>query len=297
MNLFIFGAGASYGSDEKKSLLPPLAKDLFACLSNEYWDIANNKKAMLLKPLFEEDFEKGFEALGQEDPYFLSVFQRRMADFFFKFKPTSNNLYYKLAKALSNSKAEVSFATLNYERLLELSLGQFFQPVSNLLPNENQVEICYPHGCSHLFVEGISAGNGVMYGKGVIFEGSIIGVVNEKEHKRKIQNEAISPVMSYFESSKYTPSGLNYIVRQRDRLKELVMKAEKIAIIGIRIREHDLHIWEPLSSTNAKIIYCSGGEDAEKYNIWRQEKTQRDKDILLSGYWNNEFDTINREML
>ncbi len=302
MNLFIFGAGASYGSDENKSLLPPLAKDLFAHLSNKYWDIANNKKAMLLKSLFEEDFEKGFLGLGKADPTFLSKFQRLMADFFFQYGNsipiTQNNLYFKLAKEVKERSSNIALATLNYERLLEISFRQFMPiTINETMKKSEQIELCYPHGCCNLVVKGISATNGVLFTKGVVFNGSVEIIENSGIHRNYIVNEAIPPVMCYFEPSKFTASGANFIQAQRNKLDQLITEAKKIAIIGIKVREHDAHIWEPLMATNATIIYCGGREAAREYNIWRKGKTERNRDIVLSGYWNDEFDTINREML
>ena len=91
--------------------------------------------------------------------------QRAMARYFLQFKPAADNLYLKLADDINVKKWKGSIITLNYERLLELSIFQ--KKVSaawsqGQAPTAN-VEICFPHGCCNFFVEGIKIGNGVHF--------------------------------------------------------------------------------------------------------------------------------------
>ena len=70
--------------------------------------------------LFGEDFEKGMESIAEIRPNILFPLQKEMAKYFFEFEPQSSNLYSKLANVIRNRKVEAKFATLNYERLLEM---------------------------------------------------------------------------------------------------------------------------------------------------------------------------------
>jgi len=105
--------------------------------------------------------------------------------------------------------------------------------------------------------------------------------------------DAFPPVMSYFEPSKRTTSGANFIESQRKRFAELVEGAEKIAIIGLRVREHDKHIWEPLSKTSAKIIYCAGNSAGDEFKKWSNKNREKKTDFLvLNSYFNEGFEEI-----
>ena len=77
-----------------------------------------------------------------------------MADYFFNFIPQPNNLYRKLARRIIESNWNGSLATINYERLLELSLVyEGLKPISNKLKiYHNEIELCFPHGCCNTTV-------------------------------------------------------------------------------------------------------------------------------------------------
>jgi hypothetical protein len=304
MNLFIFGAGASYGADTNKSLVPPLAADLFNCLAKQYPDISNNSAVMSLAADFSKDFEQGLLKLYKCQPHFLSVFQRRMAHFFFQYGHTisiqQSNLYYRLAQEIKRKATLICLASLNYERTLEISFGAAeVQMVCNSAPKAGQAELCFPHGCCHLFCEGVraSAGGVSFSGMNISTNGPVSPIANPAAFEDRIRGDAFPPVMSYFEPTKVTTSGANFISAQRSRFKQLISEASKIAVIGIKIREHDEHIWQPLKDTSAKIIYCSGEEDAAQYETWRGDKPHRLNDLVIPSFWDAAFSTINSEML
>lgn len=133
--------------------------------------------------------------------------------------------------------------------------------------------------------------------RGVTTNGNVIAINDYNEFQKRIREEAFPPVMSYFEPSKQTTSGNNFITSQRDRFNQLISESKKIAVIGIRIRDHDEHIWESLKNTSANIIYCSGKEDAARYEAWRGNKPNRSKDQIIPSFWDTAFSTINSEML
>ena len=79
--LFIFGAGASFGSD--KTNTPPLGKGLFFEL--QQYDLNGwGKLDSNLSDLFIDDFENGMEYISENYSTILPVLQRAMAKFFFR---------------------------------------------------------------------------------------------------------------------------------------------------------------------------------------------------------------------
>ena len=116
--VFLFGAGASYGSDVSPRT-PPLGAALFPALQ------AFNPPGWGALPpeigrAFQHDFERAFEGVPGHT---LPPLQRAMAAYFFQFAPGPNSLYLALAHRLRARPGwQGAFCTLNYERLLELSI-------------------------------------------------------------------------------------------------------------------------------------------------------------------------------
>lgn len=300
-NLILFGAGASYGSDQDKSAVPALASNLHQVLVNKYNDLKNDTVATLA-PVFEKDFEQGILELYKKAPHFLSVYQRCMAHYFFQYGSSipikKNNLYFRLANHIKSRANNIALASLNYERMLEIS---FLVAGINLFCNKSQIqnslELCLPHGCCNIFCDSIRASSsGISFSAmNISTSGQVSSLSDPDKFENRIRNDAFPPVMSYFEPSKMTTSGANFITSQRARLQELILKAEKILIIGIRVRKHDTHIWSPLQASSAQIIYCSGPESVEEFKIW-QENGSRKNDIIRKGYFDQEFEYLLSQM-
>jgi len=291
--LILFGAGASYGSKNYK--VPPLGDDLFKALQNfnpSGWgelpsSVANE---------FKGDFENGMTNLSKTHSHDMPVLQRAMAGFFFNFMASENNLYHILAKRIKANNWRGAIASLNYERLLEQSLThEGLQVMVGSETNiDGQIELCLPHGCCHLFCEGVSISTkGISFsGVGISFGGKMKVISNPNEYSHKINNEAIPPVMSYFEPQKSTSSGVHFIKEQRARWNSLVQNSDIIAIVGIRVRERDSHIWEPLKNASGKIIYCSGKTGAQEFSEWHNNYRDGKDDKTLNGYFADQFDAL-----
>jgi len=264
--LILFGAGASYGSDDP-NFTPPLGgKALFNALF--YFD--PNGWGKLSKEqckLFIDDFEVGMESISKNYPEIMPPLQRAMAKYFFEFKPRNANLYHELARKISLYNWNGSLATLNYERLLMFALETagvkpFFDK-----RNENsnkEIEICIPHGTCNIFCTSVIANNTTQF-RNCEIDGPVKLLSVPDAFKKEIETNAVPPVMSYFIPSKETMSGLTFIKNQRKRLEELIKESSIIGIIGLKTRIHDEHIWRPLAETNASIVYCSGKTAGDEF--------------------------------
>ncbi|HUT22196.1 MAG TPA: hypothetical protein VMX18_02165 [Candidatus Bipolaricaulota bacterium] len=289
--LIVLGAGASYGSD-KPANTPPLTNKLFdeLCKSNpEGWGSLDGK----YKKLFRQDFEQAMEQVAKEQPQNMTILQRAMAYYFYKFEPYCSNLYYQLAKKIKKTTWDGAFVSFNYERLLELSLSRVgFQPyIGNKPKNSNNlIELCLPHGYCDIFCTAVKAGSTTIF-SGCNVDGPVKKTKTEEEFEGEIKN-SVPPVMSYFVPSKVTMSGTSFINQQRNRFKELTQTSSVIVIIGMRIRKHDEHIWDPLSSTSAKIIYCAGTSAGEEFKVWAEKNRKGKEDIMLQLYFRNNFKQI-----
>ncbi len=289
--VFLFGAGASYGSDTQST--PPLGGGLFDELrrfNTDAWGTITGN----LADEFRRDFE---EAMKTVAPYALAPLQRAMAAYFFEFTPRNSSLYFELARRIAGARDWSGAAcTLNYERLLELSLiaagvHPFVGQPPAVLPN---MELCLPHGCCHIFCDAVrGTAHGVSFnGFGVQTNGPVTVIGNPLQHRDRVLHDAFPPVMSYFEPSKRTTAGRSFIDRQRARWRELATNATTLVIVGVRIRPHDNHVWAPIASAAARIVYCGGSSGASEYRAWAAIARAGRADRILGGYFRDEFPEI-----
>lgn len=294
-NIILFGAGASFGSDLSGN--PPLGNTLFyelAKFNPKGW----GQLPQELKREFIFDFELGMKKLSLESPMDVSILQRSMAAYFFNFKPKITNLYSKLATRLKLDPKSITLSTLNYERLLEIS---FFSAGHNLQygsPAKNVIEINFPHGCCNIFCESVSGLSNLVFFSGldVTTNGLIKCIGDQAEFYTRINGDAFPPVMSYFEPLKRVTSGNNFITDQRDRFNDIILNAEKIIVIGVKIREHDRHIWEIIGAAKGKLVYCSGPSEKRIFDLWVQKYRVNVDNLFINGFWGNEFDKVYNEL-
>ena len=238
--------------------------------------------------------------LGETHPHGAGPLQRAMAAYFFKYTPQRTSLYFRLAQLIKAAQWSGAVCTLNYERLLELSvMTAGLQPVINMGTTPGcTLELCLPHGCCHIFCDGARArSSAVSFSAfGVTTDGPVTVITDPQQHNDRISQDAFPPVMSYFEPSKRTTAGASFITNQRARWQQLATKAEKIVAVGIRVRTNDGHIWEPIAQSNAAVIYCSGRTAGEEFHTWASQSRPKARNIVLNGFLADEFGSICREL-
>ena len=300
MQVLFLGAGASYGSEPSGRDVPPLGDALFKELQafdpHGWGGLPGD-----LAALFADDFERGMTELSTVYPGSIVDLQRAMAGYFYRFEgPSTDNLYRQLARKMKARSWRGTVVTLNYERLIELSMcREGLQPVvTGTSGVANALELVFPHGCCHLFCEGGRgiAGQVRMLGMNVQTNGPVVPLCDATAFWSRLRNEAFPPVMSYFEPAKRTTAGASFIDWQRQRYAELVRSAETVAIIGIRVRPADKHIWEPLSSATGKLVYCGGPSGAAEFEDWRAGNPSRAGDVIIPAYFSDGLPAICAEL-
>lgn len=296
MKIFLLGAGASYGSDLDGT--PPIGEALFEAL-RKFNPPGWGRLPGELASEFQRDFERGMARLAETNPHAMPVLQRAMAAFFFEFKPRTSNLYVELAKRIRSGSWRGAIGTLNYDRLLEISLGQLgVQPVVAQSAGKDQVELCLPHGCCHLFCDGARmSSSGVSFsGVGVTIDGPVTVVDDPGQFSARIAGDAVPPVMSYFEPRKTTTAGASFIRGQRARWAELVKLADVIAIVGVQVRPDDDHIWKPIEKSTARLVYCAGPSAGKVFQAWSASVREQADDAVFAGYFADEFEPLCRHV-
>lgn len=238
----------------------------------------------------------------------LTSLQLQLARYLFRFEPSDGNLYRKLGKRIKSYERTTgmrwngAFATLNYDRLLQLALTVTSVPFSLSGPMGPGFEICAPHGLCNLFSGTVRYERNFSASErpAIIFadhtstlEGDAPPVlIRSQEEFDTVAKYGLPPIMSYYEGEKLSSIHMEWLHMHRNRFHELVRHAGKIAIVGMRVHEVDLHIWEPLAMTSAKLLYCSG--DGGEFSAWQTRVGRRpESDELLTGmYFRDGFETI-----
>lgn len=289
--VFLFGAGASYGSDSVGR--PPLGTGLFdalALFNPPGWGAIGGD----LAAHFRRDFEAAFATV---QPHAYGPLLRAMGGYFFQFTARPTNLYFHLAQRIANAHAwSTALCSLNYERLLEqsISAARIRPTVGNPSNQVAQLELCLPHGCCHLFCDSVKAVSGMVSfaGAQVQTNGPITVVSDPVQHRARITQDAMPPVMSYFEPSKRTTSGASFIEAQRARWAALAQSASTVVIVGVKVREHDRHIWDPVATTPATVVYSAGPTAALEFDDWARRRRVGMPSVALRGYFADEFDAL-----
>jgi hypothetical protein len=98
--------------------------------------------------------------------------------------------------------------------------------------------------------------------------------------------------MSYFEPNKKTTAGASFISAQRARFASLVGAAANVAVVGVKVRPGDIHVWGPLASTSARLFYCAGASVAGTFRDWSRSARVGKQDIAVDTYFAEAFDGI-----
>ena len=188
-----------------------------------------------------------------------------MACYFFCFEPGPLNLYRKLAKRIIKAQWSGTFSTVNYDRLLQLSLtGEGFELVSDgfgfkFKKSEVETRLIYPHGSCNLFDDNIKSPGAMVFDyRSLTTSGYKIRMVRDYSEFRKAINNKIPPIMCYYETLKRVTAGKEFIKYQRKRFEEEVLKTDIVCIIGVKVNCNDNNIWGPLEETNGRMWYCLG---------------------------------------
>lgn len=302
--VFLFGAGASYGSDSQqilnKGLLPPLGPQLFSKLqSAANFRLWSDLPAEIEELFKARPFEEAMESLDQMESQERFGLGRdiELALYFSQFRPKPSNLYRKLGFRIAEKLGQendwsIGIVTLNYERLLEESLlsahlfpivkGVTFYDIDPIdLPSNALTEICYPHGgCQFIISHGDRFQMNMREQLVVKNIESLTGVQQLLSQPNIIEahNQNHFPMICRYEANK-RPSVNNYFIRQqKERAADLLGGATMVTIVGAQCsHETDNHIWTPLAANSSLIVYVDPSVSGqEKFREWAHNSKKVD---------------------
>lgn len=263
--LFLFGAGASYGSGPCYPHNPPLGWDLFAQLRKRGGVAATVSDE--LAALFATDFEQGMDVFWKERNADTSALLREMAVFFSQFQPLPGNLYFQLIAILGGTRKKTVIATTNYDLLIEYVISASGLQIAYMTPAPmNDVSVLKIHGsCNFLPPPEI-----VIKGLGFVTQPESKAILSAPVSIAKSAREimdyceggtSLAPALAMYHSSKRVLYCPDFVSKQQDEFVAAVSSAKRIFVVGLRVHPIDAHIWLPLARSTAPLYYV--GRESE----------------------------------
>jgi hypothetical protein len=294
--VFLFGAGASFGTGFIIPEKPPLGSQLFQLLYDLYPKSWGAIPTEIKNKFDNENFENGMGELYEKYSQIVPQLMREMAVYFIQFRPVSDeSLYCKLIGYLKKTHllSKVLFSTINYDCILEFSLLRHGVSISYFDEgNEKDIPVWKLHGSCNYFSKNVKA-SGILYTKGVVFEGGIeafldIGLVVEN----CLVNQALAPAMCLYMRGKPLQISPSVILNLQCNWKKLILTAQKIFCIGVNPWPDDNHVWDPIIQTKGS-VYFVGDMDAFNERISSCRKGPSD---FLSDRFLNALELILKEV-
>ncbi|WP_021017061.1 hypothetical protein [Prodigiosinella confusarubida] len=292
MITILFGAGASYGSEEKAGIptLPPLGKDLFGFLDDRYgcFSTINDN----IKKVFVEDgFEAGMANVSN-DSLILYPIQRAMACFLSDFDVTTENAYFRLFRQIKLLIPNITLATLNYDLLIERALERnniFYDYNDNR--NGRGCGLIKLHGSSN-FIPKIPNGNKIVIGHAsglnTVMDGlethSLATYQEIFDWCHNPDNSSLAPILSVYNHEKQNLFNDSIIKMFQSKYKERILESNLIIVIGVEYLSHDKHVWEPIEQSNAQIVCVN--PYPRSLTEWKKCRKDRRVKIIEKGFYN-----------
>ncbi len=292
-NLFLFGAGASYGSNDVNPYSPPLGNDLFHKL-NEFEPHHWGRFPSEIVDLFNLNFERGMGEIWDKYSTHTADLMQSLGRYFSNFTVGSENLYYRLISSLKKTgkDKECLFSTINYDCLIEdASIKNGYKIDYNPKFNQNSqaISILKLHGSCNFITAQLNASN-IRFSKGIVFEGGIKPIPFPSVRSYFSGNTSLPPVMSIYARNKPLQVSPNTIKQIQNVWQDYIQTVEQIFVIGLNPNIEDSHIWDFLTKTQAKIFYIGNEVDFDQY-------TQNHRDSKENLFINTTFETSFMDLL
>jgi hypothetical protein len=288
-SLFLFGAGASYGSGPCSPHPPPLGTRLFTALQASGGVAAAVDSD--LAQAFATDFEAGMDRFWKERNTQTTELLRDMARFFAPFEPLPGNCYLELVRILGGIRKKAVMVTTNYDLLIEHAIAKagFLVTYGGLPAAERSIPILKIHGsCNFLPNLMPTQFSGIGFDLSQSDGGSIIdaGVVPARNVREIIEfcdrEDSIAPALAMYAPAKRVLFCPGFIQAQREAWLKALKEVSRIYVIGLRVHTVDEHIWAPLARADAPIHYVGGEPD--EFLEWAQANSRSKAYFVASSF-------------
>lgn len=288
-SLFLFGAGASFGSGPCSPAPPPLGSQLFPALAAQGGVASRVPKDLAL--LFAKDFEAGMDRFWAESNTQASALLREMAKYFVQFEPLPGNCYEQLLEILGGTRKKVVLATINYDLLIEHAVTRagLMISYSGLPVATSNIPVLKIHGSANFLPElhggGFSGISFDMSGSesGAILEAGVrIATSTQEVEEFCARQDSIAPALAMYSPSKrvlYCPA---FVTAQQEAWLSATRTASRLFVIGVRVHPTDEHVWGALAGSRAPLYYV--GREPEDFQEWAATCGRNNAFVLAGSF-------------
>ncbi|NBI45434.1 hypothetical protein [Burkholderia sp. ISTR5] len=269
MRVVLLGAGASYGSGDVHPHPPPLGAALFPALEAVGGVFAEMPERL------KEEFRKDFEtAMGQyfEEAGSVMEFQRGLAKYFSQFTPGPNNEYMRMIRTLGVTR--YIYITLNYDLLLEESAAMCgCDGYYGIKRDKNTINVIKPHGSCNFWPDMLGVLKGVFMKSR---EADVIAPVKPLDRQDTIKacetEDSLSPAIAMYAKGKGAMVCPGYVKTHQELMSKAFSDASRIYISGVRVVAEDVHIWDQMARSKAKITYFGSERSGAEFIEWAKSR-------------------------
>lgn len=290
-SVFLFGAGASYGSGPCHPYAPPLGGDLFAALQKEGGVAATVGNE--LAAVFARDFEEGMDRFWAERNTETTRLLREMAAYFARFEPRPGNYYSELLHLLGGTRKRATFVTTNYDLLIELAASNAGLKISYSgfpVPDKN-IPLIKMHGSCNFLpaleprqITGIGFDLSNSPGGSIIEAGVRVARSTMEVLEFCQREDSIAPAIAMYSPDKRVLFCRSFVQAQQEAWQRALKEASRVFTLGLRVHPVDKHIWEPLGSASAALFYV--GREPDAFLEWAASEKRRNAFVLAQTFQN-----------
>ena len=94
--------------------------------------------------------------------------------------------------------------------------------------------------------------------------------------------DSIAPAIAVYAEGKQILHCGSFVENIQQQWENEVIKAKKIFVIGLRVVEHDEHLWKVLASCNAWLGYV--GFEPEEFKDWAKKNRKKNAFIVANTF-------------
>lgn len=287
-SLFLFGAGASFGSGPCSPATPPLGSGLFAELQAA-GGVAS-RVGNELSSVFEADFEAGMDRFWDDHQIYTTEFLRDMASYFAKFKPLGGNLYAQLARELKTSGKRFVLSTTNYDLLIERAVELAgLEAKYNMERSQTSIPVLKLHGSCNFLpnlrpqqISGISFHVGDTKNASILETGVHPTFDTETILDFCKREDSVAPGLAMYSPAKQVLFCKGFVQGQQWLWQRALRAAVQIFVVGLKVHPVDSHIWKPLAQSTGALYYV--GREPADFERWCANCERRNARPLAESF-------------
>jgi hypothetical protein len=288
--VFLFGAGASYGSLDCSPNVPPLGAGLFRALQHQSGIAASVSPQLAAS--FEANFELGMSEFFRERNNETVPFLREMAAYLRRFCPGSGNLYHAIVE-LARRRGDVVLASLNYDLLLERAILEtgFGLSYRGLPLAPRNIAVRKLHGsCNFLpqpggVMRNVRVDTSQAHSGAAAFGMPIRATMDDGELEEFYRTqESLAPAIAMYAPGKRVLVSPEIVKEQQAHWRTEVAQADHIFVIGVGVNPDDDHVWAPLAHAPGRLGYVGRSNDQKRFEAWAKGVGRQNFELIGDSF-------------